>query len=52
MALQEATQKIKSMHGEFRIPTLLKMLDGSTKKTFKLLLIITMNTYNYIHLMW
>jgi exodeoxyribonuclease-5/deoxyribonuclease V len=30
--VQEATQKIKSMHGEFRIPTLLKMLDGHTKE--------------------
>jgi exodeoxyribonuclease-5/deoxyribonuclease V len=31
--LDEATENVRTMHGEFRIPTLLKQLDNLTKQT-------------------
>jgi deoxyribonuclease V len=35
IGLEDATEKIRKMHGEFRIPTLLKRLDGLTKDVTK-----------------
>ncbi|MEM7103248.1 MAG: endonuclease V [Bacteroidota bacterium] len=32
MALNDAAEKVKTMHGEFRMPTLLKILDQKTKE--------------------